>query len=245
MGLGMWLSALRGPSSRGPGGGAASGAPAATANAATPAQQQPTVSGPSTAPLETLDVSSTANTWLQMNDAAGTPAATGSTGGSTLQIEPNLPVTAATASAATAQNQTADPHEKPTAAAQHGAHLIPGQKTCPKCSQVKPSSQFYKNRANSDGLASYCTVCQSAVAAASKAKSKSTKVRCKQDFWWAAWCILQLEVALCMHLPDLSCTSAMPRHTAHPHSRSLCCLTADQRRGLQAVLPLPADQAHS
>ena len=109
-----------------------------------------------------------------MNSAAVTAAETVSAGG--------RPVAAAAASTAAAQNQTANPLEMQTASAQHGGHIIPGQKTCPKCSQMKPSSQFYKNRANSDGLASYCTVCQSAVAAASKAKSKATKVRWKQEF---------------------------------------------------------------
>lgn len=37
-------------------------------------------------------------------------------------------------------------------------------KTCPKCSEEKPRSEFFKNRSKKDGLAALCKVCQSASA---------------------------------------------------------------------------------
>jgi hypothetical protein len=34
------------------------------------------------------------------------------------------------------------------------------QKLCPKCKEVKPRSEWYRNKAKPDGLGSWCKVCQ-------------------------------------------------------------------------------------
>lgn len=44
--------------------------------------------------------------------------------------------------------------------------VIPSEKRCPKCDQIKPAAQFYYTINRKDGLGTYCKECQSATAKA-------------------------------------------------------------------------------
>ncbi len=89
-------------------------------------------------------------------------------------VEPAAEVPAGPSGAASpAADQDAAAAIRPTA----GGRVIPTHKLCPRCLQKKPQSEYYRNRANCDGLASYCTSCQNTVAALSKSKTRSKNLQ--------------------------------------------------------------------
>ena len=54
-------------------------------------------------------------------------------------------------------------------------------KVCAMCKEVKPSSEFHKNARNSDGLHSYCKVCNKAKALAHIKAKQGRKTKKKME----------------------------------------------------------------
>ncbi|KWW33263.1 hypothetical protein AU374_05356 [Cupriavidus metallidurans] len=56
-------------------------------------------------------------------------------------------------------------------------------KWCRDCDTIKPASEFYANRQNKDGLATYCKPCAKARACASQAKDPEGTKEAKRTRW--------------------------------------------------------------
>jgi len=51
------------------------------------------------------------------------------------------------------------------------------EKTCPQCKELKSRSEFYKNKANKDGLGSYCKFCWKIITAKFQKTSKGQAIQ--------------------------------------------------------------------
>lgn len=53
------------------------------------------------------------------------------------------------------------------------------EKYCPRCQQVKKKSEFHRNRAQDDGLQSYCKSCQNEITTQNKREVAEIRQRYK------------------------------------------------------------------
>lgn len=100
-----------------------------------------------------------------------------------------------------------------------------GSKRCSKCEEIKPISEFFKNRARQDGLAHYCKTCQYiAVEESNRRHPESKKRRSRKTYLKRTYGLTPYQYELLFMKQDGKCAlcgQEMDRpHVDHDHS---CC----------------------
>ncbi|MGH3382194.1 MAG: endonuclease VII domain-containing protein [Actinoallomurus sp.] len=110
-----------------------------------------------------------------------------------------------------------------------------GFKCCPQCEEVQPISAFGRNRANTDGMASYCRPCHNRVMADNKAKNHGST---RSYFLKLRYGLSEEDVAETVQRQArrcLICLHIRPLHVDHDHStgevRGLLCFRCNGALG--------------
>ena len=117
----------------------------------------------------------------------------------------------------------------------HRSNRVGSRKRCPSCNAYKPISDFPRNRASKDGLATYCKPCHNRICADNRKKHHGStrnfhlKRRYGVDVVTVEWLILQ-QGGLCA-----VCKTGKAEHVDHDHRtksvRGILCFNCNRGLG--------------